>query len=357
MNRREFFGYCSAAGMTIGLSGLVSCMGSTISVSRTDKSQLSGLMIADAHAHPYPLHNHLTYDGSTPTIDMMKQVGMVASAFSAVGDRVKYNGISGMPYGNTMNQLKGVKSLEEKKQVRLILKTSHIPSLIGPHDAPGAIMAIEGGDALEGKIKNLDNFYQYGVRMITVLHDHNNEIGFHQRSQADGPLTPFGIQVVERMNELGMIVDVAHAKHQTLKGIAQVSATPLVDSHTSPLPSGYKHPRPTRLRYWAEMELVAKTGGIICTWPVAYSNKYDHSRTSLRHWADEIVEMKKRLGIHHVGLGTDGGGNLPRKVQGWGSIVSLPGLIAAMRDVGLSRDDIAAYTGGNFLRILNQCLG
>ena len=47
------------------------------------------------------------------------------------------------------------------------------------------------------KIKNLSKFYEYGVRMITVLHDHNNEIGFNQRSLLDGPLTPFGIKVID----------------------------------------------------------------------------------------------------------------------------------------------------------------
>ena len=48
----------------------------------------------------------------------------------------------------------------------------------------------------------------------------------------DGPLTPFGIKVVERMNELGMVLDVAHAKIETLKGIAEITKAPLIDSHT-----------------------------------------------------------------------------------------------------------------------------
>ena len=155
---------------------------------------------------------------------------------------------------------------------------------------------------------------------------------------------------------MGMVVDVAHVKAQTLKGIAEVTAAPLIDSHTNPMAYGYRHPKPTRLRYWNEMELVAKTGGIVCTWPAAYSKKYRFPRTTLKHWADEIVEMKKRIGIEHVGLGTDGGGNLRQKVKGWHSILSLPGLIRAMKEAGLSRDDIVAYTGGNFLRVLNQCL-
>jgi membrane dipeptidase len=356
MNRREFLHYCIAAMTAGGFSGLSSCSSFEVSLSQEDKALIDGLRIADAHAHPYGLHASVVYDSSTPTIDMMRQVGMVASSFSAIGDRVKYPGFFGTPFENTMDQLEKVKVFEKNKRVILIRKSSDIPSSNRLNNIPGAVMAIEGGDALEGKIKNLNKFYEYGVRMITIMHAHNNKLGYHQLSQTDGPLTPFGIQVVERIYELGMIVDVAHAKTQTLKGIAEVTAAPLVDSHTNPMAYGYNHPKPTLLRYWSEMELVVKTGGIICTWPVAYSNKYRYPRTTLKDWADEIVEMKKRIGIEHVGLGTDGGGNLRRKVKGWQSILSLPKLIRAMRGAGLSQDDIAAYTGGNFLRVLNQCL-
>lgn len=355
MKRREFLGYCISTGMAIGLSGIASCLSTRSALSPEDKASLRGLRIADAHAHPYQLHGSRRYDGSTPTIDLMKQVGMVASSFSAVGDMVKYSGMSGAPYRNTVNQLAKVRRLEEKKRVQLIRKASDIPSSIGPNDAPGAIMAIEGGDALEGKTDNIDRFYEHGVRIITVVHDHDNEIGFNQRSHSDGALTPFGIKVIERMSELGMVIDVAHSKAQTLRSIAEVTAAPLIDSHTNPLPYGYEPFRPTRLRSWREMELVARTGGVICTWPLAYS-KGSHPRTTLRDWAGEILEMKTRLGIEHVGLGTDGGGGLPQMIKGWKSIRSLPKLIGAMREVGLSQNDIAAFIGGNFLRVLNQCL-
>jgi len=279
----------------------------------------------------------------------MKQIGMLASSFSAVGD------IGGIAV--TFSQLKKVKQMAEEKKVALILSASSIRLLRVSDDAPGAIMAIEGADALEGEIENLGKFYDYGVRMITVLHDRNNELGFNQRSPADGPLTAFGVQVIEKMNDFGMIIDVAHSKTQTLKSIANISKRPIIDSHTNPLPYGYEtSTQLRRLRTWPEMELIAKTGGIICTWPFAYSMD-TIQRTTLKQWAEEIVQMKTRLGMEHCGLGTDGGGHLPQVVKGWESIASLPKLIAAMREVGLSQEDIAAYVGGNFLRILDKCLG
>jgi microsomal dipeptidase-like Zn-dependent dipeptidase len=103
------------------------------------------------------------------------------------------------------------------------------------------------------------------------------------------------------------------------------------------------------------MEWIAKSGGVVCTWPFAFSGK-NSERTKLGHWANEIVLMKSRLGIEHCGLGTDGGGGLPRMIKGWDSIASLPLLIAALHEAGLTQDDIAAFAGGNFLRVLGQCL-
>lgn len=266
-----------------------------------------------------------------------------------------FRGRSGNPYGETRTQLQQVRRLAEDGQVHLIAKSSDLKSLLASRHTLGALMAIEGADALEGKLQNLGAFHDYGVRLITVVHDRDNEVGFNQRSDNDGPLTSFGVQLIENMNKLGMVIDVAHSKTGTLKSIAEVSAVPLVDSHTSPFHPGDETSGVRRLRTWQEMETIAKTGGIVCTWPFAYSGS-KAQRSTLGDWADEIVQMKARLGIDHCGLGTDGGGGLPRTVKGWDSIASLPSLIAAMREAGLTQDDIAAFVGGNFLRILDKVL-
>jgi len=354
MDRREFLGYCAAAGWSA--AGCDPAKGlSPGSASPEDGKQSAGLMIADAHSHPYQVHGARQYDPSTPTIGMMQQLGMAVCSFSAVGDMTYYRGQSGTPYSDTQFQLTQVMRLVEKGQVRLISKSSDLKSLLASRSVTGALMAIEGGDALEGRLQNLDAFHDYGVRLMTVMHDRDNEIGFNQRSSADGPLTPFGIQLIEKMNKLGMVIDVSHCKTRTLHSIAEVSAAPLVDSHTSLVLPGEALAGSRRLRPWQEMETIAKTGGIVCTWPFAYSGTHSH-RTTPGDWAGEIVQMKSRLGIEHCGLGTDGGGGLPRLIKGWKSIASLPDLIGATREAGLTQEDIAAYVGGNFLRLLELCL-
>ena len=340
---------CVAAGASVAFGA---CVESKANLTQADRDHLRGLTIVDAHAHPYQLATR-QYDPSTPTCELMNSVGMVACSFSAVGDLVRYGGRSGSAYSDTLDQLQSVLRLERKQEVRRILSSA---DLTVSNPLPGAIMAIEGGDALEGRLENVAAFYDLGVRMMTLVHDHDNGIGFNCRSNSDGPLTHFGIQVVERMNQIGMLIDVAHARTKTLKSIAAVSAAPLIDSHTSPLPYGIEPSQPVRLRTWTEMEWIAKTGGMICTWPLATSGGL-LQRTTLKHWGEEIALMKSRLGIEHCGFGSDSGGGLPKKVKGWVSYGSIPRLIDAMGEAGLSRNDVFAYFGGNLLGLLQKTIG
>jgi microsomal dipeptidase-like Zn-dependent dipeptidase len=342
MDRRTFLGCCGVAGLTVALG-------------QPSLAAPASLVIADPHAHPFQLQGSRTYDRTTPTVDSMKQAGVALSAFSAVGDMTYYRGHTGNPFSHTENQLRKVANLEQSGQIALVLKPADLSSIGAPGAPLAGLMAIEGGDALDGLLANLAAFYEYGVRMLTLMHDRDNEIGFSQRSPSDGPLTPFGIKLVEKMNALGMVVDVAHAKAGTLKSIAEVSAAPLIDSHTSPSLAGDDGSASRRLRSWAELELIAKSGGLVCSWPFGYTAG-GAQRTTLKQWADEIAMMKTRLGIEHCGLGTDGGGGLPRAVDGWQSIASLPALIAAMQEAGLTQADIAAFVGGNFLRLLKRTL-
>ena len=80
-------------------------------------------------------------------------------------------------------------------------------------------------------------------------------------------------------------------------------------------------------------------------------------RETFRDWAAEIMVMKRRLGMEHVGLGTDGGGGIPRFVSGYRDIRDLAHLAAAMQETGFKRSEIAAYMGGNTFRVLQACIG
>jgi membrane dipeptidase len=311
---------------------------------------LKGFSIWDAHAHPHSFFSDKS-DPTTPTISMMKEAGVAVCVFAAVGDLALNNRSRSPGVGakfDTARQLDRLKGWVKSEAIKLIKNSSDLDHL-QPDDL-GAIVGIEGGDALEGRIENLDYFFEeYGVRLITLMHDTNNAIGRHQRAPAEEEgLTPFGRNVVERMNRMGMIVDVAHAQINTLRDITRGTNKPVVDSHTGI--SEEKYPF-ARHRSWEEMEWVAKTGGMICTWPLSFAD-----RRTLADWAKEITAMRSRLGIAHVGLGTDGGGRLPQTLEGYKNIADLPKLVKVMREAGLDQFDIRAYCGGNFQRLVRANL-
>jgi microsomal dipeptidase-like Zn-dependent dipeptidase len=225
MQRRQFLRYCAAG---ICATGGDFAVGSAQAEEfSADQKLLAGLLIADPHAHPYPLFASRNHDPATPTIEIMTSLGMALCSFSAVGDMAYRRNRLSSPFSDTQNQLRQVERLLEEGQLKLLLKSADLKTLVAAAEIPRGLMAIEGGDALGGSLDNLNAFFQQGVRLITVMHDRDNEIGFNQRSGEDGALTPFGVQVIERMNALGMVVDVAHAKTATLKSIAGVCATPL----------------------------------------------------------------------------------------------------------------------------------
>jgi len=366
MNRRQFLRYSVFCGLSATTGSLFSCA-KVPQVPTLDKPLSENIRMIDAHAHPDRYVRDVSRLDTTSTLKSIRALGMVASSFSAVGDSIylfpTQSRPSGTEYSQTKTQLEWwLKGIIKSGRVKLVLKASDVPDAIGPDVGPGAILSIEGGDPLEGNPDRVDEFYRLGVRMITLMHYRNNELGdiMKRWKNADpGPvhngLTPAGRKVVERMQNVGMVVDVAHAHSLTLRQIAEMSAKPLVDSHTNPCQIEDAL-RCGRSRTWKDMELVARTGGVVCTWP--WAHKWGGAiRKTFSDWAKEILEMKNRLGMNHVGLGTDGGGHLPALIEGYRDVRDLVKLRVAMQEVGFSQEEIGAYMGGNFYRVLKSCIG
>jgi membrane dipeptidase len=360
MNRRQFLGFLAAACGSLSV-GKINAHAKGMSKLRRGTLPM-GMYIIDAHAHP----DHFYLPGCTicdHPLDQIIEIGMNASSFAAVGD-FAYSHPT-VSFGELLMQLDYVKNLEEAGRVKIIRQISDIPHVErAPGFAPGAILSVEGGTPLEENPDRVDELYEYGVRLITLMHYRVNAIGDIMTPIPDGivpngGLTDAGRAIVERMFHLGMVVDVAHAHIDTLRGIADIAlhyGKPIIDSHTSP--SYLETPvDPIRLRSWAEMEMVAETGGIICTWPLKVSKPGRRSnRETLLDWAKESLHLKERLGIEHIGLGTDQGGGLPEVVAGWESILNIVDLAEAMLDVGFTKREVSAYMGGNFLRVLKQSI-
>jgi microsomal dipeptidase-like Zn-dependent dipeptidase len=349
MNRREFL-LCST------ICGAALLMGNTDSTafggSEDQEADLTaGMRIIDPHQHPDK--NPTASKDHSAGYQFMKAIGAAAACYSAIGDVHNSRHYAGLStYESTLRQLHWwLDGVVREEKVKLVLKAADIPGS-GP-SRPGAILGIEGGDALSGKVERVDEFYKVGVRIITVVHYHNNEIGdiMKVRPNSDpgpyrGGLSREGRAIIGRMQEIGMVVDVAHAEKTTLRQIAEMTQRPLMDSHTGLCK---RTGNCGRSRTFEEMEIVARTGGVVCTWPVGWRRS---PKKTFHDWAAELMAMKKRIGMEHIGLGTDGGGGLGEVVEGYRDVRDLKQLAKVMLATGFSREDIAALMGGNTYRVL-----
>ena len=347
MNRRDFLRNILNATMGMALVRTIYPIPSLASATK-GKSLLDGMLIIDPHAHPDM--NPEYWKDHSASFRFMKEVGMAASGYFAIGDfpqRLR------TPYGSYYDM--AVRMIDywmntviQKGHVKLVLKMSDIPA--PGTETPGAILGLEGGDALEGRADRVDEFYKLGIRIITIVRVHNNELGDIMAARPgldpgpySGGLTPKGRAVIDRMQELGIVVDVAHASTATLKDVVAYCKKPLLDSHTNLCATGNNC---GRTRTWKEMEWVASTDGVVCSRPIS---------KTIRDWANELLEMKKRIGIEHIGIGTDGGGGF-QPVSGYNDVRDLVKLAEALTDVGFTREEMAAFMGKNVYRVLGKYL-
>jgi len=206
------------------------------------------------------------------------------------------------------------------------------------------LLAMEGAHLLEGKLENLERMYKEGVRMIATTHFFDNRLGGSAHGLKKGGLTPFGRKVIKRMQELGILIDLAHVSAKSIDEILTITKGPVVVSHT-----GVRGTCPNdRNLSDAQIKAIAKRGGLIGLglWDKASCGK-DAAATvrAMRY-------VKKLVGIEHVGLGSDFDG----AVHAVFDITGLPILMKAMSDAGFTEKEIHLVMGGNFLRLLKKHL-
>jgi len=357
MNRRTFLKHCVRFTGSVALGRWLTACAGTPGPPAVDPSTACWDVV-DAHAHPNQFFSERPRSAdASASLDSMRKAGVLGACFAAVGDlESMMRGRTVPELDNTCSQLARVQAWAEAGRITVVRRAQDFRA--GDRSTPAAVFAIEGGDCLQGDPANVDAFHRSGVRLITLMHYTPNDIGDIMTGTArHGGLTPFGRQVVERMQALGMVVDAAHAHPLTLKAVAAIASGPIIDSHTSPAPpaeGGLK--LPARMRSWEELEWIARTGGLVCTWPLK-AQYGGWQRATIEDWARETVEIKRRIGIEHVALGTDGGGGLPRRVSGYDGYRDLGRLADALMTAGLSAAEVRVYLGGNFVRVFTSCIG
>ncbi len=209
------------------------------------------------------------------------------------------------------------------------------------HNRLALLPALEGGDALEGRIEHLHTLYEQGLRLLQLVHFRVNELGHIQtRPYTPGGLTVFGAEVVRTCNDLGIIIDLAHANTQTIMDVLAISKHPVLFSHTGAkaLYGG------DRYLTDAEIQAIAAKGGVIGIWPHAKSMPF------MGQMARHIDHVKTLVGADHIAIGSDLRGIRSYTVK-FGSKARFSGIIGALLARGYTDEDIGKIMGGNFFRV------
>jgi membrane dipeptidase len=208
----------------------------------------------------------------------------------------------------------------------------------------GAMLSIEGLQNLEGKAENLDTLYKAGFRMAGLTHFFDNELAGSMHGIKKGGLTPFGRDIVQRMEAKGMIVDIAHCSQTCVTEILAMARRPVVSSH-----GGVQATCKVNRNLSDEhLKGVAKTGGIIGIgyWEGAICD------TSPASIAKAMKHVRDLVGIEHVALGSDYDGATTVRFD----TSQLVQVTQALMDAGFTPDEIRAVMGGNAIRVLRAGL-
>jgi membrane dipeptidase len=222
--------------------------------------------------------------------------------------------------------------------------------------------------------------HDIGLRIGQLTYNNVDHVGGGCTDRIDAGLTNFGVQVVQRYNELGVIVDVSHSSRQTALDACEVSERPVICSHTT---AAAVHPH-VRAKTDEELLAVAATGGIIGVAAVP-GFLPDPRRASLDQVLDHLDHMVRVVGVEHVGFGTDWPMAGPEQwntdvltpaLRGWGfreehgvlddseltvrgleTYREWPNITRGLVARGYGDDEVAALLGGNFLRVFENVCG
>jgi membrane dipeptidase len=259
----------------------------------------------------------------------------------------------------------------------------------------GAMMGVEGGHMIEDEISNLEKLYTRGARYMTLTWNNSTSwasSAADERAKKDighpYGLNALGEQIVKRMNELGMIVDISHVGEKTFYDALRISTKPVIASHSCtytlcPVPRNLTDD---------QIKTLGKNGGVIqlnfysgfvdssfreknnafirkhqkekdsllkINPSDFYANLYLHEkykdeidgvRPSLKQLIDHLDHIVKLIGVNHVGLGSDFDGinSSPRELN---DVTDMPLITEELMKRGYSKSDILKILGGNFIRV------
>ena len=239
------------------------------------------------------------------------------------------------------------------------------------------VFALEAATPIENEVDRLDVLYGFGVRQMGIAYSEANYLGSGLKERGDGGLTYFGERAVERMNKLGIAIDISHSGDRTCMDVIETSSKPVFITH-----AGSREVWPTnRMKPDAVIKACAERGGVLGLEAAPHTTlSAEHPQHTLESVMDHFVHCVDLVGIEHVAFGPD---------TLFGDHVGLHDAFASNLSIGqahghvdypkveyvdglenpaecftniigwlvkhdYSDDEIRAVTGGNILRVLRE---
>jgi membrane dipeptidase len=164
------------------------------------------------------------------------------------------------------------------------------------------IIGLEAATMVENEVDRIDILYGFGVRQMGIAYSEANTLGGGLRERRDGGLTQFGERCVERMNKLGMAIDVSHSGDVTSLDVIEASRVPVLITHAGSRTVWDS----ARMKPDGVIAACAARGGVIGVEAAPHTTvSRDHRRHTIESVMDHFQHCVELVGIDHVGFGPD----------------------------------------------------
>ncbi len=320
-----------------------------------------------------------------------KKGGLDVQIFSVYCD-----GDAKKPYAYANREMDSLDAVVLRNPDKIIKVSNYAEMLMAVQQHKiAAMFGVEGGHMIEDDLAKLDALYKRGARYLTLTHNIAPSWATSAADETTKPnlphkgLTEFGKQVVQRMNQLGMMIDVSHAGDQTFWDVIKLSTKPIIASHSS-VYSLVPHRRNLKDD---QIKAIAKNGGVIQVnfnpgfidssfgkkenaflrrhstendsllksgmsdfyamdyLYSKYAEETNAMRPPLSMLIDHIDYIVKLVGVDYVGLGSDFDG-INVTPQQLDDVTTYPLITKALMTRGYGKKSINKILGGNILRVL-----
>ncbi len=260
--------------------------------------------------------------------------------------------VSAVEYGlSAANAL--LNDIAESRRFELVRNTGEMDFAI-ENGSVALWLGLEGGEPIGTSLDLLEVFHHLGLRVLTLTWSLRNAIGDGVFERTNGGLTAFGVEVVGKAEELGILLDLSHINEAGFWDALDVTSFPVIASHSNAR-TLCDHPRNLTDE---QLKAIAERGGVVGA--VAIPGFVDSQNPTIERYVEHIAYMADLIGYEHVGLGFDFVYYLPgwsgRSVEGFENESKIPRLIEMLNE-RFSEKEVDAITFGNFRRVFERVVG